>query len=120
MKQLIAAALLTMPLSLFAQGGSNESGAPAAGTTEAPAATAPAPAAAPTPAAAAVTCVGSEGTDLTADQKKALKEAKVSDKAMKKFKGKEVAHVDECKGKYTIENGKAAKVMQKAHHHNKN
>ena len=118
MKGIITAALLTMPLSMFAEGGTT------AGTTEA---TGNAPAAAPTattaaapaPTAAAtskITCVGKMGTALTDEQKKALGTAGVKAKAFKNMKAQDVESADKCNGTYTIENGTASKVMHKKTH----
>ncbi len=115
MKGIIAAALLTMPLSLFAQGGT-EGGAPAAGTTPS-ASPAAMPAPAPTPAPMAmVACVGKKGAHLTDEQKAALKKAHVAEKTMKTWKAEDVANASDCKGAYTIENGVATKVMHKGMH----
>lgn len=116
MKGFITAALLTMPLSLFAEGGTTAGGTEATGGT-APTAAAPAatmPTAAPTAAAASkVTCVGKMGMALTADQQKSLETAGVKAKAFKSMKAQDVDSADKCKGSYTIENGTASKVMHK-------
>ena len=111
MKGFIAAALLTLPLSLFAESGHEG----AAGTTPAaaPAATTPAPTPSPAPAVmSTVTCVGKMGSALTDDQKKMFADAKI--KANKNWKAEDVASTDQCKGAYTIQDGKVTKV-QSAH-----
>ena len=116
MKGFITAALLTMPLSLFAEGGTTAGGTEATGGS-APAAAATAatmPAAAATPTAMSkVTCVGKMGAALTDDQKKSLESAGVKAKSFKSMKAQEVDSVEKCKGSYTIENGTASKVMHK-------
>lgn len=119
MKKFVTAALLTMPLSLFAEGGATgANGTQAAGTTASPqtqqAATEASPA--PTPTVMnKVTCVGKTGSELTDDQKKALETAGVKAKTYKSWKSTDVSSVNDCKGPYTIENGTASKVMKKAH-----
>ena len=99
MKKIVTAALLTMPLSLFA-----EATAPAAAptATEAPAA-----------AVTKVTCVGKIGSALTDEQKKALATAGVKEKTFKNWKSAEVDSAEKCKGAYTIANGTASKVAHK-------
>lgn len=110
MKGILTAALLTMPLSLFAQGAETTGGT--TGTTT-PATT---PTTMTTPATTMVTCVGKKGTALTAVQKKALETAGVKATAYKTMKAEDVATADQCKGMYTIENGTATKVMHKKMH----
>jgi hypothetical protein len=120
MRGIITAALLTMPLSLFAEGGTGAAGATApagaTGASAAPTTNATAPASSPA-AMAKVTCVGKMGAALSDEQKKALETAGVKSKTMKTWKAQDVSSVDECKGAYTIENGAASKVTHKKKSH---
>ena len=120
MKKIVTAALLTMPLSLFAEGTAS-SAEPSKAAAPAATATPAAPAAAVTTAPGAgtvamtsqVSCVGKTGSALTDEQKKALETAGVKAKTFKNWKSSNVDSADKCKGAYTIENGMANKVMHK-------